>query len=120
MEIEINGNTFKLLHQKAIYWKQEKTLLIGDLHLGKVTHFRREGIAVPTRAVENNFSRLNELLAAAETERIIFLGDLFHHQYNNEWERFATWRMQHPKIEMIVIPGNHDILPGHLFNGINV
>jgi len=120
MEININGSAFILLHQKAIYWRQQSTLLIGDLHLGKVTHFRKEGIAVPSRALENNFMRLNEILAAHSINRIIFLGDLFHNQYNDEWERFAEWRLRNSEIEMIIVPGNHDILPDHLFSRINI
>jgi hypothetical protein len=71
MEIDINGNTFILLPQKAIFWRQEKTLLIGDLHLGKVMHFRKEGIAVPSSAAETNFAKLDELLNSNRTERII-------------------------------------------------
>src|SRR6187549_1973507 len=102
MEININGNTFILLPQKAIFWKQEKTLLIGDLHLGKVMHFRKEGIAVPSAAAETNFARLDELLSSNRTERIIFLGDLFHNQYNSEWERFKKWRSDNPSVEMII------------------
>jgi metallophosphoesterase superfamily enzyme len=47
MQIEIRDNHFDLLIQKAIFWQEKQTLLIGDLHLGKITHFRKEGIAIP-------------------------------------------------------------------------
>jgi DNA ligase-associated metallophosphoesterase len=120
MEIEIKKNIFILLYQKAIYWKQEKTLLISDIHLGKVSHFRKEGIAVPSAALENNFLRLDELLSGNKIDRIIFLGDLFHHKYNPEWDRFADWRQKNSEIEMIIVPGNHDILPEQLYERINV
>ena len=116
MEIEILRNHFYLLPQKAIFWQEANTLLISDLHFGKVTHFRREGIAVPAAAFENNFIRLDELIERNNVLRIIFLGDLFHNRYNSEWDLFAGWRWKYPWIEMIIVLGNHDILPQRLFD----
>ncbi|KAA0989974.1 ligase-associated DNA damage response endonuclease PdeM [Dyadobacter aurulentus] len=115
MQIEIRGEHFQLLTQKAIFWEETQTLLIGDLHLGKITHFRKEGIALPPNAIDNNFKRLNELVKNTGATRIIFLGDLFHSQYNAEWELFRDWRQQHHYIEMLIVIGNHDILPVSLF-----
>lgn len=116
MEIEIRQQHFKLLPQKAIVWFEAKTLLVSDLHLGKITHFRKEGIAVPTAAREDNFRRLDELILTNNVYRIIFLGDLFHNLYNSEWEIFAKWRNKYHSIEMIIVLGNHDILPQRLFD----
>jgi DNA ligase-associated metallophosphoesterase len=115
MQIEIRENHFTLLPQKAIFWHETQTLLIGDLHLGKITHFRKEGIAVPNIAADNNFERLNEIVQNTGATRIIFLGDLFHNKYNAEWETFRAWRAQHFYIEMIIVIGNHDVLPVSMF-----
>ncbi len=120
MEIEIAGHHFVLLPQKAVFWKEQKTLLIGDLHLGKITHFRKAGIAIPSVAQHYNFSTLDTLVTGNHTERIIFLGDLFHHHYNSEWESFSRWRNKYPEVEMIVVLGNHDILPMSLFEETNI
>ncbi|QRR03286.1 ligase-associated DNA damage response endonuclease PdeM [Dyadobacter sandarakinus] len=115
MQIEIREHHFLLLTQKAVFWQETQTLLIGDLHLGKITHFRKAGIAVPNQAAANNFQRLNEIVRETGATRIIFLGDLFHSQYNSEWETFREWRNEHHYIEMIIVIGNHDILPVSLF-----
>jgi DNA ligase-associated metallophosphoesterase len=115
MQIEIQENHFLLLPEKAIFWQETQTLLIGDLHLGKITHFRKEGFAVPHRAADNNFTRLDEIVKNTGAVRIIFLGDLFHSEYNSEWETFRNWRNQHAYLEMIIVIGNHDILPVSLF-----
>lgn len=120
MEIDIRGHSFQLLPQKAAFWKNTKTLLIGDLHLGKITHFRKEGIAVPSAAYENNFIRLDEMVDTLKAERIIFLGDLFHSRYNKEWERFVAWRDKYGSIEMNIVIGNHDILPHELLRRSNL
>jgi DNA ligase-associated metallophosphoesterase len=115
MQIEIRGNHFILLSQRAIFWEETQTLLIGDLHLGKITHFRKEGIAVPVTAADNNFERLNEIVRTTGASRIIFLGDLFHNKYNAEWDTFVEWRNAHHYIDMIIVIGNHDILPVSMF-----
>src|SRR4051812_26169186 len=115
MELRIRDNHFVLLHQKAIYWIEARTLLIADLHLGKIMHFRKHGIAVPEGAISNNFNRLDELIEKCNPERIIFLGDLFHNRLNAEWDLFASWRNSYNHIEMLIVMGNHDILPHWLF-----
>jgi DNA ligase-associated metallophosphoesterase len=120
MEIKIHNNHFKLLPHKALFWKEENTLLIGDLHLGKVTHFRKEGIAIPSSAFEDNFKRLNEILLSNTIHRIIFLGDLFHNRLNAEWDLFAEWRSKHHSVEMIIVLGNHDVLPQRCFDEVQI
>lgn len=122
MQVEIRGHSFILHHYKAVYWVERRTLVVADLHLGKVSHFRKEGIAVPVAAINTNFVKLDELLDTFETQRMIFCGDLFHSSYNTEWELFSFWRQTHPHIEMLLVAGNHDILPAALFeqSGIRV
>ncbi|MEP7263741.1 MAG: ligase-associated DNA damage response endonuclease PdeM [Bacteroidota bacterium] len=120
MEIEIFSNHFLLLSQKAMYWEEKKTLLIADLHLGKITHFRKEGIALPSSAYENNFKRLDEIINSFLVERIILLGDLFHNRHNEEWDLFSAWRKKYDIIEIILVLGNHDILPTHLFESSKI
>lgn len=115
MQIKIKNNHFDLLLQKAVFWQEKKTLLIGDLHLGKIAHFRSEGIAIPQAAASNNFKRLEELVETKNPERIIFLGDLFHSKYNSEWETFSDWRKKYHHIGMVIVLGNHDVLPVSLF-----
>ena len=51
-----------LLPQKAIYWQQEKALIAADVHLGKVGHFRKAGIAVPRDMEQNDLAILSDLI----------------------------------------------------------
>jgi DNA ligase-associated metallophosphoesterase len=99
-----------LLPQKAIYWKQEKALIAADVHLGKVGHFRKSGIAVPRDMEQDDLACLSDLIHEHRPEKIIFLGDLFHSDMNADWEWFALWRRQFPKLQIILIRGNHDII----------
>lgn len=99
-----------LLPQKAIYWQQEKALIVADVHLGKVGHFRKAGIAVPRDMEQNDLSVLSDLIDEYKPKKIIFLGDLFHSDLNADWDWFVLWRKQFPALELILIRGNHDII----------
>src|ERR1700743_2228458 len=95
-----------LLPQKAIYWQQEKAIIAADVHLGKVGHFRKAGIAGPADMEQDDLACLSDLIDEYHPEKIIFLGDLFHSDMNADWEWFALWRKQHRKINMMLIRGN--------------
>ena len=110
MDITLKGEQLKLLPDKAIYWPKEETLLIADLHLGKVEHFRKAGIAVPATAGEANYHIVQEMLLEHNPQRVIFLGDLFHSSYNYDWEQFNEFMLSHNHVSFELIIGNHDIL----------
>lgn len=97
-----------LTPEKALFWAENNTLVLSDVHLGKSGHFRKAGIAVPTNVNENNLERLNTLIAHFSPNRILFLGDLFHSDKNSEWESFRKWRNRNLHIEMHLTIGNHD------------
>lgn len=110
MDIALKGATLTLLPEKAIYWSSERVLLVADLHLGKVEHFRKAGIAVPAEAGTANYHILQELILEHNPKRVIFLGDLFHSDYNYDWELFSDFLEGHSHIRFELIKGNHDIL----------
>ena len=110
ISLNILGQDFKLLPEKAIFWEQQKTLLIADTHFGKVTHFRKSGIAIPEGAAFKNLSRLQELITKQSPEKVIFLGDLFHSELNTEWLAFKEVIRKFPEVNFQLITGNHDIL----------
>jgi DNA ligase-associated metallophosphoesterase len=108
--VEIRGELLELLPQKAIFWKKKKMLLLADLHLGKATHFRNNGIAIPTKVNAGNWESLRQLIETFAPERVCFLGDLFHSTYNKEWEVFQNFIKQYGSVRFELIVGNHDIL----------
>lgn len=93
----------------CLYWTERKMLLIADVHLGKVTHFRKAGFAVPPESISKNFQQMDEVVAFFKPETVCFLGDLFHSDINNEWGLFEKWAKETPA-EIILIAGNHDII----------
>ncbi|MCH1417633.1 MAG: ligase-associated DNA damage response endonuclease PdeM [Flavobacteriaceae bacterium] len=115
--IEINENHFDLHPSGAGYWVEKKTLLLADVHLGKVAHFRKNGIAVPRKAEGAFYEKITLLLNEFEVDRILFLGDLFHSFQNNEWNLFSAW-VKKQQSELILIEGNHDVIPASQFEQI--
>lgn len=108
--IELCGQALELLPQKSIYWKDRKTLLIADLHLGKSTHFRKNGIAVPNASKNKNWLLLHQLFRLEDLREVIFLGDLFHSDYNRDWEVFGELLELYRNLSFHLVNGNHDIL----------
>ncbi len=109
-----------LLPQKAIYWKQEKALIAADVHLGKVGHFRKAGIAVPRDMEQTDLGELSDLIFEYKPKKLIFLGDLFHSDMNADWEWFRMWRRQFPRLQIDLIRGNHDIINDQYYHDLNI
>lgn len=104
------GQEFVLDAQKAMYWSEERALVVADVHLGKAGHFRKHGIPVPRQVHISDLQRLNTLITTYQPAKVLFLGDLFHSDSNEEWLDFIEWSNFHTEIEQILIEGNHDIL----------
>lgn len=119
MTIEIHTHQFILHPSGGIYWKEKQSWLLADVHLGKVAHFRKNGIAVPRNAEGYFYQKMEVLLLLFPVKRILFLGDLFHSFQNNEWCLFEAWVKQQT-LEMILISGNHDIIPNWKFKALGL
>lgn len=113
------NQTFLLLTEKAIVWEEEKALILADLHLGKTTHFRKSGIPLPKLVELDNYDRFSYLLLNHTVEKVFILGDLFHSDYNSEWDRFRQFLKKFIDIKFFLIMGNHDILGSDAYDGID-
>jgi uncharacterized protein len=110
-KIILNGNEFILIPQKAMFWCEESALLLSDVHLGKATHFRKNGIPFPAEAGRFDITQLATLIELYQPKKVFIVGDLFHSHLNTEWEWFKDFIHQYLTISFILLRGNHDILP---------
>jgi uncharacterized protein len=117
--VTILEQEFVLHSSGAMFWKEEELLVISDVHLGKISHFRKFGSAVPQSAVQANFQKLNEVLEVFQPRKLVFLGDLFHSTLNKEWLLFEAW-MHTISIEVILVEGNHDIISPLKYEALGV
>lgn len=109
-EVIISESSLSLLPEKAIWWKERSVLFLADLHFGKTSHFRKEGIAIPGNLIYKDFKRLHDLLKEFKPKEIYILGDLFHSDYNAEWNILNELVEIHSRKKFHLIIGNHDIL----------
>jgi len=107
--IQIHNQNFVLHPSGSLFWEEKSVLMISDVHLGKVSHFRKYGAAVPQKAIQANFELMDEVVELFDPDNIYFLGDLFHSHINSEWNLFEEWTSK-SKSKIILINGNHDII----------
>lgn len=110
VNIQIQGQHWTLLPEKAVYWHEEKTLFLSDLHLAKDMHFRKNGVAVPSGPTAQTLKTLSACVAHFQPIKMLLLGDLFHSEMNQAIPAFAAWRQKHASVDCILVAGNHDIL----------
>jgi len=106
--------------QRSIYWEEEKSLIVSDLHFGKAGHFRKWGIGVPQNVYKEDLQRLVSLLHYFKPEKLIVVGDFFHSSANTEMDWFKRWRESFSTLQIILVKGNHDILKDSWYRETNI
>ncbi len=116
MKIEIAGTIVEALADFALYWPTQRALFVADLHLGKCDHFRVAGMPIPSGSSDATLSRLSRLVDQTGARALFVLGDFWHARTGMTeqlLEKLATWRGQHHRLAINVVPGNHDRYCAH-------
>lgn len=116
----INNNTFWISPDRCIFWEEQNTLILADLHLGKTGHFRKSGIAVPQSIYKADLQRLIAQLYLFKVERLIIVGDFTHSTANKELDLFLKWRNDFSLLHIDLVKGNHDILEDGWYHDANI
>jgi len=109
--INLGDTVLHLLPQNAIFWPEENTLLVADLHLGKEHVFGRRGIAIPEGPSNATLNNLSTLLHNTGASDCVVLGDFFHDtpRSNDSWlSAVSHFLDDHPNVTMQITAGNHD------------
>ncbi len=106
----LRGQHLWLSPHRCLYWEEERSLVLSDLHFGKTGHFRKAGIAVPQSVYREDLLRLLSLIQYFQPKELVIVGDLFHSRENKELDLFLRWREDFPHLGMRLVLGNHDIL----------
>ena len=107
---QIRGQQLWLSPHRCIFWEEERSLILSDLHFGKTGHFRKAGIAVPQSVYRDDLLRLLSLIQYFQPRQLLVVGDFFHSRENKELSLFRRWRDDFPDLGIRLILGNHDIL----------
>ncbi len=111
LPVALAGSELWLLPERAVYWPEQRALLVADLHFGKAATFRRLGQPVPSGTTASNLTVLDGLLERYPSERLIALGDFLHAREARDaalMQRLRSWRACHPALAITLIRGNHD------------
>jgi uncharacterized protein len=102
----------------ALFWEDERLLVVSDLHLEKGSSFATRGVLLPPYDTVATLSRLAAVIARHDPRTVIALGDSFHdrtaHDRLSVPDRDAISALQ-VRRDWIWISGNHDpALPSNL------
>jgi DNA ligase-associated metallophosphoesterase len=98
----------------ALFWEDERLLVVSDLHLEKGSSFAARGMLLPPFDTAATLARLAAVIARHDPRTVIALGDSFHdagaHERVAAEDRAAIAALQAGR-DWIWISGNHDPLP---------
>ncbi|VAW15937.1 FIG006285: ICC-like protein phosphoesterase [hydrothermal vent metagenome] len=115
--IDFNGHQFVALHSGALFWPDENTLLVADLHLEKMSSFARNGQLLPPYDTGATLAMLRDDMEKSGAEQIICLGDSFHRDEGVSSLFGADLELLKELVstaEWIWIKGNHDPSPHNI------
>jgi DNA ligase-associated metallophosphoesterase len=107
IDIVFADQHFTLLKERVAYWHKHKMLLIADVHAGKASHFRNNGIPLSTDYLLNDLHTIQTLQQRLNPTKICFLGDLYH-TLSNEENLLTDQFLNDLESEIELVIGNHD------------
>jgi DNA ligase-associated metallophosphoesterase len=95
----------------ALYWPDEKLLIVADLHLEKGSAFAKRGVLLPPYDTASTLGRLARLVEHYAPRVLIALGDSFHDDHGplrmSDLDRIKLKGLQRGR-DWVWIAGNHD------------
>ena len=110
MVYALGGQRVSFLSGRAAYWHAKRTLIVSDLHLGKIETMAASGVPMPDGVSMRDMQRLSTLIEATQATRVLILGDLLHAPAgitDRLVSQVAAWRGKHV-CDFAIVPGNHD------------
>ena len=109
--VSVAGVTFVADLAGALFWEDERLLIVSDLHLEKGSSFAMRGVLLPPFDTAATLARLSAVIARHDPRTVIALGDSFHdreaHARLSPDDREALSALQ-ARRDWIWISGNHD------------
>ena len=109
--LDVAGISFVVDLAGALFWNEQRLLVISDLHLEKGSNFATRGVLLPPYDTAATLSRLSSVVAQRDPRVVIALGDSFHdrkaHERLSSADRDTVAALQAGR-DWIWISGNHD------------
>ena len=118
VDLTLHGATLRAMGSGALYWPDQRVLVVSDLHLGKSERTaRRGGTMLPPYETRDTLGRLDTDIDATDPATVICLGDSLDDNAAraglDEGEALWIARLQAGR-DWIWVAGNHDPAPSDL------
>jgi len=100
-----------LCAERAVWWADQKTLFVADLHLGRSA----VASAGEDTVLVQSLNRMRTLISRYHADRVVILGDMFHmkRHYNQDLLRMVfDWRASLDQTQFLLVRGNHERVLG--------
>ena len=116
--VNVAGVDFVADLSGALFWEEQRLLVVSDPHLEKGSSFAARGVLLPPYDTVATLGRLAAVITRHDPRMVIALGDSFHdrtaHERLSDSDRDALSALQ-VRRDWIWISGNHDpALPSDL------
>jgi len=116
--VTVAGITLAADLSGALYWEEQRLLVVSDLHLEKGSSYAARGVLLPPYDTIATLGRLGAAITAYDPDTVIALGDSFHdreaHERLSTADREVLGALQ-ARRDWVWISGNHDpALPSDL------
>ena len=105
------GQEFALSPSRALYWAEERALIVADLHLEKASWYAQRGQMLPPYDSRETLARVADALRETGARRVLCLGDNFHDSNGPaRLEPHAAGMLDAlmRAVDWVWITGNHD------------
>jgi len=120
--LDIAGAALQPELSGALWWPDERTLIVSDLHLEKGSAYAARGQVLPPYDTRATLAALKEVIVARRPARVIALGDSFHDAATDARmasdDRAALAALVVGVDEWVWIEGNHDPQPPEHLGGV--
>ena len=106
------GKGVEVTRDFALFLRDERALVISDLHLGFEGALAEQGVSIPRFQRRVILERLGKMLDRVKAEKVIVAGD-FKHEFSrnltDEWiEVKQVLRFLRERVTPVLVRGNHD------------
>ncbi len=102
----------RVTNDRCLILEKERTLVIGDLHLGYEKALEDEGVYIPRMNTDSIRDSLNRIIGKYEPETIVLLGDIKHDfrraKYEGKEEVRSIIDLILGAADVVLVKGNHD------------
>ncbi len=108
----------------ALFLRDERALVISDLHLGFEGALAEQGVSIPRFQRRVILERLGKMLDRVKAEKVIVAGD-FKHEFSrnltDEWiEVKQVLRFLRDRVTPVLVRGNHDNYLATILGDLNL